>query len=370
MNDIMEQTNEICRSVGIAPDNKDEFDKVYWLLMNLRQVINDSGYAKEYEYGQWEDLIITQESANLHYFPTRECGLVSLIDLSLLETPLDTPDPTGMTQFQYRDIKERRLHVAQFVLRHVNPALRLLAGRAALGLLVKPDSPPDHRATIQKIFAARLGHYESHHQLRKSAQRGIEIPPALTAQVIKLGMPVKNFNSSETAKRQLKDVQRAMNFDESLRRQAKMHAHRCAERIRITMGTRFIQPSDFVYDFIQEISVNRSSYRPELARQPQENEMKRRGRRNQQLHLDYVELCKRSRDNPYDEGLKARMVDARDHLIRIQRRRDRNRHSGASSRSEGDELPEREKEPRDRTSDQNEKQRRFDRNRDNGSNDQ
>ncbi|XP_055356272.1 uncharacterized protein LOC129601478 [Paramacrobiotus metropolitanus] len=370
MNDIMEQTNEICRSVGIAPDNKEEFDKVYWLLMNLRQVINDSGYAKEYEYGQWEDLIITQESANLHYFPTRECGLVSLIDLSLLETPLDTPDPTGMTQFQYRDIKERRLHVAQFVLRHVNPALRLLAGRAALGLLVKPDSPPDHRATIQKIFAARLGHYESHHQLRKSAQRGIEIPPALTAQVIKLGMPVKNFNSSETARRQLKDVQRAMNFDESLRRQAKMHAHRCAERIRITMGTRFIQPSDFFYDFIQEISVNRGSYRPELARQPQENEMKRRGRRNQQLHLDYVELCKRSRDNPYDEGLKARMVDARDHLIRIQRRRDRNRHSGASSRSEGDELQERGMEPRDRTSDQNEKQRRFDRNRDDGSNDQ
>ncbi|XP_055337921.1 trichohyalin-like [Paramacrobiotus metropolitanus] len=174
MNDIMEQTNEICRSVGIAPDSKDEFDKVYWLLMNLRQVINDSGYAKEYEYGQWEDLIITQESANLHYFPTRECGLVSLIDLSLLETPLDTPDPTGMTQFQYRDIKERRLHVAQFVLRHVNPALRLLAGRAALGLVVKPDSPPDHRATIQKIFAARLGHYESHHQLRKSAQRDDE----------------------------------------------------------------------------------------------------------------------------------------------------------------------------------------------------
>ncbi|XP_055355962.1 caldesmon-like [Paramacrobiotus metropolitanus] len=188
---------------------------------------------------------------------------------------------------------------------------------------------------------------------RDTQPRGL-IPAPLIAQATKLGQPVANINCSETAKRQLRDYQIAMN-NEQLKRQFELDFHRCAERIRQTMGTGFNQPADFVYDFIKEISVDKKSFRPELAMRMPSDGPGRRGRRNQRLNEEYQEAFQRNVDNPLSRRLEKQMEDARERIERVRRRRDR---SGRNSAQKGHESEEESQEgeleePRDWTSDRN-----------------
>ncbi|XP_055332159.1 uncharacterized protein LOC129584080 [Paramacrobiotus metropolitanus] len=141
MNDTDEQKVEICRYFGIEGDSA-EANKIHTALNQLRQFLFDSGYAKEIkegvEQGTFRRLYIPRDSIRDCYLPIRRNGLHSLVDLNLLDVPLDTTDPIGMTQFYYRDYPERQEYVAQFVLRYVNPAFKLLAARASIGLQVDP----------------------------------------------------------------------------------------------------------------------------------------------------------------------------------------------------------------------------------------
>ncbi|XP_055340504.1 serine/threonine-protein kinase fray2-like [Paramacrobiotus metropolitanus] len=106
MSDTDEQMAGICRYIGIEGDSA-EANKIHTILNQLRQFLFDSGYAKEIkkgvEEGNFHRLYIPRDSVRDCYLPIRRNGLHSLLDLSLLDVPLDTTDPVGMTQFYYRD---------------------------------------------------------------------------------------------------------------------------------------------------------------------------------------------------------------------------------------------------------------------------
>ncbi|XP_055350789.1 RNA-binding protein 25-like [Paramacrobiotus metropolitanus] len=115
MNDTDEQAAEICRYLGIEGDSA-EANKIRTVLNHLRQFLLDSGYAREIkrgvEEGTFRRLYIPRDSALDCYLPIRRNGLHSLLDVSLLDVPLDTTDPVGMTQFYYTDYDERQEYVA------------------------------------------------------------------------------------------------------------------------------------------------------------------------------------------------------------------------------------------------------------------
>ncbi|XP_055354628.1 RNA-binding protein 25-like [Paramacrobiotus metropolitanus] len=208
MRDTDEQKTEICRYMGIDDDSADA-NKIHTILNQLRHFLLDSGYAKEIkegvEQGIFRQLYIPRDSARDCYLIIRRNGLHSLLDLNLLDVPLDTTDPIGMTQFCYRDYPERQEYVAQFVLRYVNPAFKLLAARASIGLQVDPK---DHAARRmgQKVFAARLAHYKTHNQLVSNTMKD-DIPLLFRPHVAKLGEPMEHVGIAHTARKALKKVQ-------------------------------------------------------------------------------------------------------------------------------------------------------------------
>ncbi|XP_055351932.1 uncharacterized protein LOC129598180 [Paramacrobiotus metropolitanus] len=205
MSDTDEQKAEICRYMGIEGDSV-EANKIHTILNQLRQFLFDSGYAREIkrgvEEGHFHRLYIPRDSVRDCYLPVRRNGLHSLLDLSLLDVPLDTTDPVGMTQFYYTDYPEQQEYVAQFVLRYVNPAFKLLAARASIGLQVDPK---DYAAKKmgQKVFAARLAHYKTQNQLVSNTMKD-DIPPFFRPHVAKLGEPMEHVGIAHTARKALK----------------------------------------------------------------------------------------------------------------------------------------------------------------------
>ncbi|XP_055348207.1 serine/threonine-protein kinase fray2-like [Paramacrobiotus metropolitanus] len=226
--DIDEQTVEICRYFGLEPDSV-EANKIGTILRQLSHFLLDSGYAKEIkegvEQGLFRRLFIHRDSVRDCYLPIRQNGLHSLVDLNLLDVPLDTTDPIGMTQFYYRDYPERQEYVAQFVLRYVNPAFKLLAARASVGLQVDPKDYAAKRMG-QKVFAARLAHYKTQNQLVSNTMRD-DIPPFFRPHVAKLGQPLEHISIAHNARKALKKCKTRMEKGNLTQR----HASQVEERI-------------------------------------------------------------------------------------------------------------------------------------------
>ncbi|XP_055344803.1 uncharacterized protein LOC129592724 [Paramacrobiotus metropolitanus] len=317
MRDTDEQKTEICRYMGIEDDSADA-NKIHTILNQLRQFLFDSGYAKEIkegvEQGSFRQLYIPRDSARDCYLPVRRNGLHSLLDLNLLDVPLDTTDPVGMTQFYYRDYPERQEYVAQFVLRHVNPAFKLLAARASIGLQVDPK---DHAARRmgQKVFAARLAHYKTHNQLVSNTMKD-DIPPLFRPHVAKLGEPMEHVGIAHTARKALKKCKIRMEKGNLTQRHASQVEERI-NKIKDTMGSDYVEPFDGVEMYVDEFLVKKSDRRPERA----PNQIGRRGLRNQQLRDNLADVQRRLADDPNNRRLRLEENDARHRVEAVKRSR-------------------------------------------------
>ncbi|XP_055336486.1 uncharacterized protein LOC129586936 [Paramacrobiotus metropolitanus] len=346
--DIDEQTVEICRYFGLEPDSV-EANKIGTILRQLSQFLLDSGYAREIkrgvEEGTFRRLYIPRDSARDCYLPIRRNGLHSLLDLSLLDVPLDTTDPVGMTQFYYTDYDERQEYVAQFVLRHVNPAFKLLAARASIGLQVDPT---DHAAKRmgQKVFAARLAHYKTQNQLVSNTMKD-DIPPLFRPHVVKLGEPMEHVGIAHTARKALKKCRTRREKGNLTQRHASQVEERI-NKIKDTMGSDYIEPVDGVDVYINEFLVNKGDRRPERA----PNQIGRRGLRNQRLRDNLADVQRRLADDPNNRRLRLEENDARHRVEAVKRSRQ------GKGRGQREVDPEKviavdSTEPVDRTSDRN-----------------
>ncbi|XP_055355140.1 uncharacterized protein LOC129600626 [Paramacrobiotus metropolitanus] len=348
MRDTDEQKTEICRYKGIDDDSA-EANKIHTILNQLRQFLLDSGYAREIkrgvEEGTFRRLYIPRDSARDCYLPIRRNGLHSLLDLSLLDVPLDTTDPVGMTQFYYTDYDERQEYAAQFVLRHVNPAFKLLAARASIGLQVDPT---DHAAKRmgQKVFAARLAHYKTQNQLVSNTMKD-DIPPLFRPHVAKLGEPMEHVGIAHTARKALKKCKTRREKGNLTQRHAFQVEERI-NRIKDTMGSDYVEPVDGVDVYINEFLVNKGDRRPERA----PNQIERRGLRNQQLRDNLADVQRRLADDPNNRRLRLEENDARHRVEAVKRSRQ------GKGRGQREVDPEKvmavgPTEPVDRTSDRN-----------------
>ncbi|XP_055348209.1 uncharacterized protein LOC129595282 [Paramacrobiotus metropolitanus] len=315
--DIDEQTVEICRYFGLEPDSV-EANKIGTILRQLSQFLLDSGYAREIkqgvEQGLFRRLFIHRDSVRDCYLPIRRNGLHSLVDLSLLDVPLDTTDPIGMTQFYYRDYPERQEYVAQFVLRHVNPAFKLLAARASIGLQVDPKDYAAKRMG-QKVFAARLAHYKTQNQLVSNTMKD-DIPPFFRAHVAKLGQPMEHISIAHTARKALKKCKTRMEKGNLTQRHASQVEERI-NKIKDSLGSEYVEPVDGIETYIDEFLVKKSDRRPDRA----PNQMGRRGIRNQQLRDNLADVQRRLADDPDNRRLRLEENDARHRLEAVKRSR-------------------------------------------------
>ncbi|XP_055357264.1 uncharacterized protein LOC129602291 [Paramacrobiotus metropolitanus] len=315
--DIDEQTVEICRYFGLEPDSV-EANKIGTILRQLSQFLLDSGYAREIkqgvEQGLFRRLFIHRDSVRDCYLPIRRNGLHSLVDLSLLDVPLDTTDPIGMTQFYYRDYPERQEYVAQFVLRHVNPAFKLLAARASIGLQVDPKDYAAKRMG-QKVFAARLVHYKTQNQLVSNTMKD-DIPPFFRAHVAKLGQPMEHISIAHTARKALKKCKTRMEKGNLTQRHASQVEERI-NKIKDSLGSDYVEPVDGIETYIDEFLAKKSDRRPDRA----PNQMGRRGIRNQQLRDNLADVQRRLAEDPDNRRLRLEENDARHRLEAVKRSR-------------------------------------------------
>ncbi|XP_055350925.1 uncharacterized protein LOC129597422 [Paramacrobiotus metropolitanus] len=315
--DIDEQTVEICRYFGLEPDSV-EANKIGTILRQLSQFLLDSGYAREIkqgvEQGLFRQLFIHRDSVRDCYLPIRRNGLHSLVDLSLLDVPLDTTDPIGMTQFYYRDYPERQEYVAQFVLRHVNPAFKLLAARASIGLQVDPKDYAAKRMG-QKVFAARLAHYKTQNQLVSNTMKD-DIPPFFRAHVAKLGQPMEHISIAHTARKALKKCKTRMEKGNLTQRHASQVEERI-NKIKDSLGSDYVEPVDGIESYIDDFLVKKSDRRPDRA----PNQMGRRGIRNQQLRDNLADVQRRLAEDPDNRRLRLEENDARHRLEAVKRSR-------------------------------------------------
>ncbi|XP_055338030.1 uncharacterized protein LOC129588038 [Paramacrobiotus metropolitanus] len=120
-----------------------------------------------------------KEAEYVYYTERRRHNMQTQLSRERIGVPLQTPDAEWLSQFQIRGHTKMEGYVLQFILPDTNPALFFLACRASLDITQaicevnkssdtqwkdRPVNDPLKRF-FRLIFAARLGHFNSHCEL-------------------------------------------------------------------------------------------------------------------------------------------------------------------------------------------------------------